>query len=241
MILSFSRQKLMETCRLAGLSVSGTKAQMAQNLLLKWSDLDRAPLTRRVVAIDLGLRNLGYICADTHADKVHVKEWESLDMELPTRYDPLAYATACKNKLLDRVLAAEPTDILIEEQSWRSVAGHGLLIPQTILKLRSLESLLIGMLLVRIPGDCRLSSISPKTVSETLIPSNTDKSIPRYQFKKKASVALVSNWIDSNQVSLSKNALANYQKASKRDDLCDCLLMVQSWVRWNQNLQSLLS
>lgn len=220
---SLKLPQLKDTALKYGLLVSGTKSQLISRIQTHLSNTRME--NSRVLAIDVGLVNLSYISAETHHTCLSIHDWSLIDMKL-SNYDPVYYAIQIQ-KLLDDILIFNPTNIIIEAQSWRS----GLRIPHTILKLKSLEAILIGCIISR--GYNNVDLISPKKVSDYLTSIHSDFEQGKYRVKKASSIKLVETLLQSVEI---KGECSNvFRDSRKKDDLADSFLLAFVWNEWRKN------
>lgn len=178
----------------------------------------------KIVAIDVGLVNLSYISAKTNHASLSIQDWSLVDLGLQN-YDPVYYAIQIQ-KLLDQILMFQPNNIIIEAQSWRS----GLRIPHTILKLKSLEAILVGCIISR--GYKNVDLVSPKRISDYLTSMHQEFEQGNYRGKKASSVKLVDRLLGTVELKVDCNIFKN---SKKKDDLADSFLLAFVWNEWRKN------
>lgn len=205
-----------------GLITSGNKSQLLSRLDNHLSNIKLRET--RVLAIDVGLVNLSFISIKNSLNnQKSILEWDLVDLKLGN-YDPVHY-TLKTLKLLDNILKTNPTNIIIEAQSWRSG-----LVPLTILKLKSLEAILVASIISR--GYKNVDLVSPKRISDYLVSSNLEFEQGNYRAKKSSSVKLVQKLLDSTEF---KGSSGVFHNSSKKDDLADCFLLAYVWNEWRMN------
>lgn len=215
-----SLKQLKDVAFKYGLTCTGNKSQLQSKIQNHITNLNRN--NARILAIDVGLVNMSYISAETHHSHLSIHDWSLVDLKLGN-YDPIHYAVQIQ-KLLDEILKFNPTNIIIEDQSWRS----GLRIPHTILKLKSVEAILIGCIISR--GYKNVDLVSPKKVSDYLLRTHQEYQRGTYKFKKKSCVKLVEKLL------FQVNGCTDvFQKSKKKDDLADSFLLAFVWNEWRKN------
>jgi hypothetical protein len=214
--------QLRQTAQSFGLALSGTKRELISRIS---THISSTLEPQRILAIDLGLVNLSYISASTSLTTFKVHDWSLIDLKLQ-KYDPIQYTLEIQ-ALTDRMLQYNPTNIIIEAQSWRSR------IPMTILKLKSLEAILVGCIISKGFNPHHIDLVSPKKVSDYL--STLDninwKSGSNYRVKKNNAITLVETLM--NKIDL--NGIDTFKKSKKKDDLADSFLLAYVWNEWRQN------
>jgi hypothetical protein len=135
--------QLKSLCIKLGIPSSGTK-HILQNRINEHLETVKVRNTnnpkKTILSIDVGIKNFSYCILQYNVQRLdkEIKDWKCIDfLTNPTqKYDPVEFASASirfKNQIYKEY---QPTDIVIEEQSWRSSAR----IPHSILKVRVIES-----------------------------------------------------------------------------------------------------
>ncbi|EPE07721.1 cruciform cutting endonuclease mitochondrial [Ophiostoma piceae UAMH 11346] len=189
---------LRDVAVLCGRNASGTKSSLrsdleeavlseaAAKLTTKQSTTPSPELPRRVLSIDMGVRNLAYCLleADPRGGPAKLIAWERLSLidedearqaDAATKkslFTPPRLATIAARLVRDRLLALEPTHVVIERQ--RSRSGGGMAVLEWTMRVNSLEAMLHGIFAYHQVSQARqkiqsVEAVSPKRVSVFLL------------------------------------------------------------------------
>ena len=184
--------QLRDVAVLCGRNTSGTKAVLRSDL--EEAVLGEAPATttpelpQRILSIDMGVRNLAYCLleADPKGGPAKLIAWERLSLidedeaheadaaanAKMSLFTPPRLAAVAARLVRDRLLALEPTQVLIERQ--RSRSGGGMAVLEWTMRVNSLEAMLHGIFAYHQASQaCQkiqgVEAVSPKRVSVFLL------------------------------------------------------------------------
>lgn len=249
-----------------GLHTSGTKPLLGARIASHLTQRD-APVPRRILSIDMGVRNLAFCVLSVpprYEQVPRLHAWERVSLNAPDEFSPAAYAVHA-NRLVQSLVAAHRSvdTVLIERQRWRS--GNAATILEWTVRVNSLEAMLHAVFacmrelsaLMPEPWRAQVVSVDPKAVKNFWAETSAEEmsleataAISQLTGKqkpaevKKAKTAVVREWLKhGNMVELGSKvrdtaALFGFKRADKLDDLADCLLQAMAWVRWERNRET---
>lgn len=242
----FATQKVAQLKAIAiqsGNLSSGVKAELVNRLVGHFEATHDEPGS--IISFDLGYRNLAYC----HLNKdAKILDWARVDLDLPS-FHPSVVAPIVRQFIEDRVQAnLKTTDrVLVELQRARSNGGHGVL--EHTLRVNCVEAVLWAGLYEYVDKMKRphiqMTALNRRTVDmlwqpqlDQIIleyPDKFKKLKPGYYYKKRASMLLVEQWIETDtEVQCNDHFKAMFEAEKKKDDLSDCLIQAVSWYKWTR-------
>ena len=201
--------------------MSGKKEDLYERILHHCRSF--RPLPKYLTSIDLGISHLALATFKT-TKKPEIIQWKLLKPDVPADYDVDGFAQGCHQLL--KQFDFQDHLFLLERQSFRPL-GFSRIIPITIIKHVAFEAHLYSQLFQK----TTVHSIQPRAISKyfELSPEGYN-----YTMKKKLATDLVTNLIE-RKVECPPILLDNFQKAHKKDDLADCILLGLAYLEWHRN------
>ena len=228
---AIKKDDLKGLCKLFGLAVTGTKPVLQDRIKLT---VDKARRVSNIMAIDIGHVNLAFAHIRIDGAKTCVKEWDLIKPDLPVEFSLHKFVDGCRRILTEKIIDPKIEAYCIERQSWRKI-GPSNSIPHSILRSISMEIIMFSLLAERIGSSTVLESVSPRAVAECFDLRSGCATL-KYQDKKKRTISLVDSWIQGNEIYIPQRLEEMYKQSTKKDDLCDALIMARAYAKWNQNL-----
>jgi hypothetical protein len=226
------KKALENVCKSFGVSFKGNKKEIRNRLDLHLSNIKSLERIKSLAAIDCGTINLGLsrfsIEYTAEYDPIiTIKDCQLIDPNLAEKLNIANYAHKLHQAMSN--IYTKDTHYIIEQQSFRPL--H--VIPTQILKSRSVESILMGMLVDRCAQDgLYVNSVCPRMVSTFL---NIAPQKSNYSQKKKNAINLVSHLIETSKINTSDAFNVFFESCKKKDDLCDSILMGFAFIKWYSN------
>lgn len=231
----------------------GTKNRLLEKLQTHLRMVAHTPTPRSIVAIDVGVSNLGFVHLrlpqESHMTSVHqeahssnkcaqrpvILDWGVFHLDV-SYADLKLMATECKRILDERLYKLTAGVYLLERQSWRAIDDL-LKIPPAVLASRTLEGMLLAMLLERRKEVPLI--ISPRRVSQHFGLTEQRRwkfsrapAASVYTAKKSSANNLVKQLLSTGYVECPFELKCNYLETKKRDDMSDALLTALAWFEW---------
>lgn len=224
-----------------GLGKAGTKKQLIADVCearrgVRWP--------RRILSIDMGVRNLAFCKLNLGGGQPTVERWSVMELD-GLRFEQPHFGRMAVDLLKGVGLDAVDT-ILIERQRMRSNGLRN--VPEWIVRVNLLEAMVHALLqshLDRAEYDYTVVSVLPSRVMNYWIrpstPTVAANPNARYRLTKTAKVDLVSAWLgqDEKPFTLDPDAARTIASLKKKDDLADALLQALAWTQWTNNLHLL--
>lgn len=231
-------QKLGLDC---GLGKTGTKKQLIAGIC---EAREERRLPKRILSIDMGVRNLAFCQLNLTSQQSMVERWSVMELD-EMRFEQPHFGRMAVDLMKGFELDVVDT-ILIERQRMRSNGLRN--VPEWIVRVNILEAMIHALLqnhLDRGDYDYNVLSILPSRVMNYWIrpstPAVAANPNARYRLTKSAKVDLVFSWLNqaTRPFAIESGVIQAAASSKKKDDLADALLQALAWAQWTNNLSLL--
>jgi hypothetical protein len=188
-------------------------------------------LNRRIVSIDIGLRNIAY--ADIDVSTMRINDWRRVDLGIGC--GGIGVITPLVVQFAETLQIDKGTRILIEEQRTRTAGGPMI---QTVFRANMVSAQLFAMFF------SKAQLMPPKAISAASgIKEKASQSTSgsRYLVKKRTAITVARGYINDGVFEIDRRLKSYFECEKKKDDLADALVQANIYMVWKRNAVDLLN